>query len=139
MNTVTGLKAVNATDSTMIVCIVDDDEGIRTGLSLLLEAHGWPVRCFDSAEALIGSRADLDGACLVLDLAMPGMDGATLLEHLRARGRVCPAIVLTAYPDGALARRARAAGARMVLPKPIGIATLVEEIARIVAERPASG
>lgn len=121
--------------SAVTVCVVDDDASVRTALALLIEAHGWSARCFDSAEAFL-ANGDTDAAFLVLDLNLQGMDGAALLEHLQARGHCPPTIVLTAFPDGPLAGRARAAGAQRILAKPAGITALISDLGRVLPRMP---
>ena len=103
-----------------LVFIVDDDEAVRTALALLAESQDWEVRLFDSAFAFLAEPFRLNGspACLVVDLQMPRMDGAELLEHLRDNNRQLPTIVLTAWPEGDRATRALAAGANQVVSKP---------------------
>lgn len=120
------------------VYVVDDDHGVRSALALLIEAHGWPVCSFDSARTLLTGGIEPDTGCLILDLQMPGMDGATLLEQLRGRGFILPAIVLTAYPAGTLAERALAAGASCVLAKPVGTAELIGQLRALLPVPPSS-
>lgn len=103
-----------------VVHIVDDDEAVRSALSLLANAHGWGVRAFDSAAGYLEADPEVGDrpAVLILDLQMPGMNGAHLQEVLASQDRHIPTIVLTAWPEGELADRARAAGANAVLAKP---------------------
>jgi FixJ family two-component response regulator len=104
-----------------LIHVVDDDDAVRSSLTLLGEARGWSVRGYASAYDYLTNSLSGEGLpqCLVLDLQMPGMNGAELLETLNSSGRHLPAVVLTAWPDGDLARRAREAGARRILSKPL--------------------
>ncbi len=104
-----------------MIHVVDDDEAVRSSLTLLGEARGWSVRSYASALDYLSAPRNWfpHAECLVLDLQMPGMNGAELLESLKASGNGIAAVVLTAWPEGELARRARRAGAGRVLPKPI--------------------
>ncbi|RFF26860.1 MULTISPECIES: response regulator transcription factor [unclassified Wenzhouxiangella] len=103
-----------------LIHVVDDDEAVRSSLTLLGEARGWRVRGYASAQDYLATSFSGEGRpeCLVLDLQMPGMNGAELLETLSSSGKHPPAVVLTAWPDGDLARRAAQAGARRILAKP---------------------
>ena len=109
-----------------LVYVVDDDAGVRPALTLLIEALGWRARAFACAKAFLQRAQGQQEirACLLLDLQMPAMNGAELLEHLRDDGTVLPTIVLSAAPDSALAERALAAGALRVLAKPVDPALL---------------
>jgi two-component system KDP operon response regulator KdpE len=95
------------------IMIVDDTEGIRRGLSLLLRAHGFdPIPASSGAEALdlLEQRTpDL----VILDLSMPETDGLMLLEQLREWPDMLsvPVIVYSAVSDEATKRRARRLGA----------------------------
>lgn len=112
---------MNPSPEQPLIHVVDDDEGVRSSLALLGQARGWSVRGYASADDYLSASASAEGQpeCLVLDLQMPGMNGAELLEALKSSGKHLPAIVLTAWPDGDLARRAMQAGARRVLSKPL--------------------
>lgn len=112
------------------VCIVDDDEAMREALVMLIESMGWEVDAFDSAEAFMDNYPARQDFCLILDLQMPGMSGADLLERLHGENRNIPVIVITAFPENNLARRALAAGALEVLTKPFNDQYLLEEIYR---------
>ncbi|MEE4303932.1 response regulator transcription factor [Wenzhouxiangella sediminis] len=103
-----------------VIHVVDDDEAVRSSLSLLGEARGWLVRPYASAHEYLNAPHAPKGnsECLVLDLQMPGMNGAELLESLQASGKQIATVVLTAWPDSDLARRAERAGARLILAKP---------------------
>lgn len=117
------------TDS--VIYIVDDDEGVRTALAALITARGWHARAFDSASAFLaeGIAPGISRACLLIDLELNGMNGAELQEHMRNQGHTLPTIILTARPDHTNARRATAAGATVVLGKPIEADDLFQAIA----------
>lgn len=102
------------------VFIVDDDEAVRDALGILARAQGWEVHLFDSAPAFLAESPRVSGssACLVVDLQMPKMNGAELLEHLKDTHQQLPTIVLTAWSEGKLASRALDAGASQVMAKP---------------------
>ena len=75
--------------------IVDDCEGIRLSLSLLLERRGiQPVLAGDAAEAMkrfAEERFDL----IVTDLNMPGMNGLELIKWIRNRMPLLPVIIVS--------------------------------------------
>jgi FixJ family two-component response regulator len=98
--------------------LVDDDPSVCASLQFSLELEGFRVETFESAEELL-ARDDLaDHACLVLDYRLPGIDGLTLLDLLRARGETCPAVVITSNPTRKVRERTGKAGA-VLIEKPL--------------------
>ncbi|MDR3416510.1 MAG: response regulator [Nevskia sp.] len=117
-----------------MIHIVDDDEPVRTALSLLLRSFGWQASAFGSARAFLESLRQGDMPdCLLLDLNMPGMNGAELMEALASMRVWVPVIIMTGQRDSPLEARARRAGAREVLNKPFGDEELKASIERALA------
>ncbi len=75
-------------DRKQTVFIVDDDEGIREGLSLLLETVGQPCELYGSALEFLESYDANKSGCLVLDIRMPRMTGLDLQEKLKEKKSV---------------------------------------------------
>jgi two-component system response regulator FixJ len=107
------------------VFIVEDDEGVRGSMRLLLEASGYRVRDFASAEELLAAAAFHEAGCVITDYGLPGATGLDMIELLRARGVRVPAIIVTANARG-IAARAERAGVAMVLRKPMTDETLTQ-------------
>ncbi len=106
--------AVNAA----IVYIVDDDDGMRRALSLLLNTVGYKTAAFASPiEFLDKFKADAAG-CLVLDIRMPGMSGLELQQHLNRMGSMLPVIFMTGHGDVPMAVQAMKEGAFEFVQKP---------------------
>jgi two-component system response regulator FixJ len=101
------------------VAIVEDDAAIRDSLRFLLGARGVEAHCYASAADFL-SNADVDQmGGLLIDQNMPDMTGIELVELLRSRKILTPAIMLTGTTDPLLVGRARKAGVLTVLNKPI--------------------
>lgn len=117
------------------VTLVDDQTLVRSGLRSLLDLS-------DEVE-VIGEAGDGDEALelvaadppdvLLLDLRMPGRDGISTLEALRARGDDVPVLVLTTFDDDELVLRALRAGARGYLLKDVTLEQLVGAIGTLAA------
>jgi len=123
-----------------VVYIVDDEPEVRRALSRLLRAAGYTTRSFGSASEFLGSgEARLSAGCIVLDLAMPGLNGLELQQHLSDSGCPRPIIFLTGNGDISKSVRAMKAGAVNFLTKPVDERELlqaVEEALRVdAAER----
>lgn len=115
------------------VYIVDDDSAVRSALALLARSCGWSVFPFASAEDFLAAVEPGEDRCLVLDLDMPGMNGAELCEHLDTTAANLPVVILTAHQNTPMAKRATDAGALAVLPKPVDSEQLLTLIAGVFA------
>ena len=110
------------------IYLVDDDDGVRQSAHMLLEAKGFSVRAFSSPANFLKETDGTGADCLLLDVHMPGMNGAELLEFLRRKGIRTPVVVLTGRPDGAITARLSRAGASAILEKPIETSVLLAAI-----------
>jgi len=116
-----------------MIFIVDDDDGVRDSLRVLLECQGFQTRQFASCREFLAADRDGDDDCLILDLHMPQMSGIELLEGMRRRGDMLPVIIITGRVAATIRERARAAGALAVIEKPYKAAeilNLVQEASR---------
>lgn len=112
------------------VFIVDDDDAVRDGLGFLLETAGYRVQSFSSAEGYLQTLDPAHPGCLLLDLRLPGMQGAQLQAELNQRGAGIPIIFLSAHGDIPTTVRTIQAGALDFLTKPIEGGKLLERVAR---------
>lgn len=105
--------------------LVDDDETIRLLLSKAAVDHGWvPLAAASGNEALEIIHDGIEA--VVLDFAMPGLDGLQTLTQLRERFPGLPVIMLTGLNDAETAVRALRAGAAEYLTKPFELKRLFE-------------
>ena len=82
-----------------IVHVVDDEAPIRESLALLLRSVGLASRTHASAAEFLEAWQPAPGACLVVDVRMPGMSGLELQEELNRRGAIIPVIFITGHGD----------------------------------------
>jgi DNA-binding NtrC family response regulator len=101
--------------------VVDDNREFAQDLCELLALEGTRgVAAFDAEEALeYLERESFQG--LFTDLRLPGQNGVELIEELKRRGLSIPAVLMTAYADDDVLKRAQTAGAIDVLSKPLDI------------------
>ena len=110
------------------VFIVDDDEGVRDGLSLLLATVGLSCELHESAQEFLGAYDGDKRGCLVLDIRMPRMTGLDLQKKLQAMGSTLPIIFITGHGDIPMAVEAMRRGALDFIRKPFREQDLLERI-----------
>lgn len=111
-----------------IVYIVDDEAGMRKALSRLLRAEGLDPRGFASAREFLEAYRPEETACLVLDVAMPGLDGLELQRRLTHLGSLLPIVFVTGQGDIPMSVQAIKAGAVDFLTKPVNDADLLRAV-----------
>jgi FixJ family two-component response regulator len=114
--------------SSPTVFVVDDELSVRQSLSRLLRAAGFNVATFGSAQEFLERYDPNTPGCLVLDVAMPGLNGLELQEALVARDSLLPIIFLTGHGDLPSGVRAMKRGAVDFLGKPIDATDLIEVV-----------
>jgi|SRR5687767_6212987 len=101
------------------VFIVDDDPAVLKSLSRLLRANQVNVVTFGSPQEFLERYDPHTPGCLVLDVAMPGLNGLELQEALTAKGSAIPIIFLTGHGDIPMSVQAIKGGALDFLTKPV--------------------
>jgi two-component system KDP operon response regulator KdpE len=124
------------------VLVVDDEHGIRVYVGANLRKQGYDVLTASNGQSALDLAALEAPDLIVLDLAMPVVDGFTVLRRLRAWSQV-PVIVLSAHADQADKVRALDLGADDYLTKPFGVEELLARVRvafrRAAAPPPATG
>ena len=110
------------------VFLVDDEPGMLKALTRLLEAEGFAVRAFTSAKTFLESYNAEALSCVVLDVAMPELDGLELQQRLTQSGVLLPIVFLTGHGDIPTSVRAIKAGALDFLTKPVKDADLLRAV-----------
>jgi FixJ family two-component response regulator len=108
-----------------IVYILDDEPEMVKALTRLLRSRRFEVRGYVSVHEFLEAGRPENNACLILDVAMPGLDGLQVQEHLTHQGILIPIIFLTGRGDIPTGVRAIKAGATDFLTKPVDAAVLV--------------
>jgi DNA-binding NarL/FixJ family response regulator len=112
------------------VVVVDDLEVMRNLVRRLLERDGRFAVVGEAADgrAAIDETQRLQPDLVLLDLAMPVLDGLSALPHLRAASPATRVVVLTGFAEDAMGAAARAAGAVAYLEKGGDMRSLVTNL-----------
>ena len=122
--------------------MVDDNRDAADSLQMLLMAWGYDCRvAYDGAVGLQEAH-DYRPDCLLLDIAMPGLDGYTLARKVREQDGLenVKLVALTAYSDERHLRRSREAGFDFHLTKPADpselrrLIEMLEEVIRLTSK-----
>jgi len=115
-------------EAKFIVFVVDDDESVRASLKLMIEASGYHVVTFKSAEDFLDSSFGENPCCLVLDIHLPGMSGFNLQKHLVKSQTRIPVIFITGHDRYRMEDEAMRLGAIAYLRKPFDEQYLLDAI-----------
>ena len=110
------------------VFIVDDDDGMRRALALLVSTLGYEAAAFASPREFLGQLRNDVAGCLVLDIRMPEMSGLEVQRELSNRGCMLPIIFITGHGDVPMAVQAMKAGAFEFIQKPFRDQDLLDRI-----------
>lgn len=115
-----------------LVHILDDDPGVRAGLSSLVRSVGYAASLYGSAGEFLASELPAVPSCLLLDVRLPGTSGLDLQDSLRQRGVDFPVILMTGYGDVQMSVRGMKAGALDFLTKPLRHQDVLDALALAV-------
>lgn len=125
------------------VLVIEDDEDSRDVLMKVLELAGASVTAVRSAPAALASLSEFVPSVVLCDVGLPGIDGLSFVESLRAlppeRGGRVPAAALTAYAGPADRLQALQAGFQMHLAKPLEPSDVVAAVATLAGQRSEAG
>ena len=116
------------------ILIVDDNPIDLKLVGELLEIKGFSVECVSDAEQAQRTLTRMLPDLILVDIALPGMDGLTFTRRLKADDRLrhVPVVALTAFAMRGDEERAAAAGCRTYIVKPIDIKRFAEQISEIL-------
>ena len=120
-------------NNTPRVFIVDDDQQVRSALTLLMESVGLQAITFSSAQDYLEQFEPTQSGCLILDVRMPGMSGLDLQARLSAEITHPPIIVITGHGDVPMAVRAVPAGAIDFIENPFNNQSMLDNVHRAIA------
>lgn len=110
------------------VVVAEDEALIRLDLVELVEEHGYEIvgQASDGEEA-VRLANELEPDLVVMDVKMPKMDGITAADKI-AEDRICAVVMLTAFSQRDLIKRAKEAGAMAYVVKPFDASDVIPAI-----------
>jgi FixJ family two-component response regulator len=111
-----------------IIYIVDDDDGMRRALTVLMTTVGYTPVAFDKPSEFLTKYNPNQPSCLVLDVRMPEMSGLEVQQHLNRNGSMLPVILVSGHGDIPMAVQAMKDGAFDFLQKPFRDQDLLDRI-----------
>ena len=115
-----------------LIYVVEDDDALRDSLCWLIESVGFRVAAFANAESFLAAYEPGAGACLVLDVRMPGMGGLQLQEVLLRLNQSIPTIFVTGHGNVPMAVDAIKRGALDFIEKPFRDQELLTKVEQAV-------
>ena len=116
------------------VLVIEDDPAIRKFACRALELEGYRVLQAEDADEGMRLASQESVSLILLDLRLPGRDGWSLLKELKSTAGLAdiPVVVCTASVAVSQKERAMRMGAAGYLKKPLGVASLRQEVKRIL-------
>ena len=122
------VASVHMIDAGATIAIIDDDPGIRTGLTKLLHSGSYKALAYESAEEFFAHAGTREIACLIVDINLPGINGVEMVKRLRQSGAATPAILMTGRDDASTEQLLDEAVDVPKLRKPFTAADLLETV-----------
>jgi len=110
------------------IYIVDDDDGMRRALTVLMQTVGYNAIAFERPTEFLQKLDPNQPGCLVLDVRMPEMSGLEVQQQLNRNGSMLPVILITGHGDIPMAVQAMKDGAFDFLQKPFRDQDLLDRI-----------
>ena len=123
-----GMRTANESGSP-VVFVVDNDDSARESLEPLLHTAGWQTEGFTCATEFLARPRSPVASCLVLEVALPDIDGLELQRRIAAAGPEMPILFVTGCGDVPTTVRAMKAGAVDYITKPFDAHELTAAIA----------
>ena len=116
------------------VLVVDDEEGIRNSLELLLR-HGYRIDTAENGIQALDLIQETEYDLVVLDLQMPGLHGTDVLREIKRKWRDTEVLILSAYESKEHLQKCIRYGAGDFLEKPFDVAEVYSTIKKLMSQR----
>lgn len=115
--------------------VVDDHPLFREGITSALKASGQQFDIIQAADAREGielAERSGDFDAVLLDVALPGMNGFVAIREFRMRCPLLPVVIISALDNASNARRALSAGAAGFIPKSTPTPQVIEALHEVL-------
>lgn len=118
------------------ILVVEDEPDGQMVVAGILNYFNVVVDTVGNAEDALAALKTKQYTGAVIDLALPGMDGMSLLKHIRNTPDVTamPCVAITAFHTSAVKQQAIDAGFDAYFPKPIEDTIFIRELSRVIEE-----
>jgi two-component system, NarL family, nitrate/nitrite response regulator NarL len=116
--------------------VVDDHPLFREGISAALQASGQDFDIVQAADARQGielAEGSGDFDAVLLDVALPGMNGFVAIREFRLRCPLLPVVIISALDNASNARRALSAGAAGFIPKSTPTPQVIQALRQVLS------
>lgn len=117
------------------ILVIEDDASIRQVLVEVLRDEGYRVQAVGDGRQALEHLAAATPSLLILDVALPHVDGLTICRWVRREPRLSPTPVLmiSAYSQPSILENVQKCGASIFLSKPFDLDVLVAQVASLLA------
>jgi len=117
-----------------VVLVVDDEASIRRSLGGILKDEGFAVLEAADGENAISMLLQHKPALVLLDIWMPGIDGLEALKKIKELSPNTPVVMISGHATISTAVAATQLGAADFLEKPLGLASTIEVVRRVLEQ-----
>ena len=121
------------------ILVVDDDAQVRKLCRLTLEESGYLVSEATNGKNALAAIEQTDFDLIVLDLAMPDMDGFEFLKTVRVKSPKLKIVVISGFLGGTMLAAAKLFGAAATLAKPFSPDSLILVVSEVLAKKGPAG
>ncbi len=115
------------------VFVVEDDDGLRTALTMVLENEGLHAKAYPTAADFLAAYRRGRSGCILIDIGLPGMNGLQLQQRLKSEAIDLPVVIVSGRGEVALAVQAMRDGAVDFLQKPVNDRMLIDTVHRALS------
>src|SRR4051812_23050250 len=135
-----GERGTNGQTPRPLILLAEDDLDVQAALTEFLELSGYDVVAVNNGSDMLdalasaAAREDREADLIITDVRMPGFNGLSIAEELRADGWKQPIIIISAFGDDVIKERIRRLeGQTEFFPKPLDPGRLEKTLADLCA------